>query len=169
MPVRDGNSVNEEIKLKRKIMQILYENSAIIELLDCPDVDPEQPDTALYTCIFPYVRVPNTQEEVGTFIGVKINMISPYEINDRFASMRIFVVILCAFDKLNVPGQKGIRTEIIASEIESALNWNNDFGFQIRLQSVSEEMATHEYYGCIMTFETIRSNTLKNGRTWPKR
>ena len=169
MSVRDGNLVNEEIKLKREIIRILYENPSIIELLDSPYVDPEQPDTAVGTCIFSYVRVPQTQEQVGTFIGVKITTLSPYSENDRFSNTRIHIVILCAFDKLNVKGQKGTRTEIIAAEIEDSLNWNDEFGFKLRLQSVAEEMATQEYYGCIMTFDTIRSSTLKNGRSWPRR
>lgn len=159
--MRDGNRVNEEIKLKRKILQLLYENPNIIELLDCPKVDPEQPDSALNTCIFPYVRIPQTQEDVGTFIGVKISIIEPYETNNRFVDMELKLVILCAFDKLQIIGQKGIRTECLAAEIEDMLNGNNEFGFTLRLAAMTEDMATHEYYGCIMSFDTIRAGTLK--------
>ena len=65
---------------------------------------------------------------------------------------------------MEVRGQKGSRTEIIAAEVEKSLNWNDRFGFTMHLDSITEDVATNEYYGCMLTFTTIRGNTLENGR-----
>ena len=80
--MRDGDKQSEVTKLKREIIKLLYSNPEIIEILDNEQVDPDCPDTAEWVCIFPYVKLANIQEEVGTFIGVTIDSNGPLENSD---------------------------------------------------------------------------------------
>lgn len=59
--MRDGNKQSVTTKLKREIIKMLYSNPDIIDVLDHPDVDPECPDTAEWVCIFPYIKIAETQ------------------------------------------------------------------------------------------------------------
>ena len=92
--MRNGDKQSEVTKLKREIIKLLYSNPEIIEILDNEQVDPDCPDTAEWVCIFPYVKLANIQEEVGTFIGVTIDSNGPLE-NDRFKQLLVTVTAFC--------------------------------------------------------------------------
>lgn len=162
--MRDGNKQSEVTKLKREIIKLLYSNPDIIELLDNDAVDPECPDTAEWVCIFPFVKLADIQEEVGTFIGVTIDSKGPIE-NDRFKQLLITVTTFCPITNMRVPGQKGTRTDIIAGDISETLNWNRSLGLQIKLANESEGvMSAQQYYFRTLQFVAIRGNDLKNGQ-----
>ena len=130
--MRDGNKQSVITQLKREIIKLLYSNPDIIYILDNPDVDPECPDTAEWTCIFPYIKITDTQQEVGTFIGVAIDCPGPIE-NDVFKKLQINVTTFCPLSIMRVDGQNGTRTDILAGDISETLNWNRSLGFEIRL------------------------------------
>lgn len=135
--MRDGNRQSVVTQLKREIIKLIYEEPDIIEMLDNPDVDPECPDTAEWNCIYPFVKVPDVQQEVRTFIGVTIDSLGPIK-NNRYKQLEINVTVFCPISAIRVEGQKGSRTDIIAGDISLALNWNKALGFQITLVSEKE-------------------------------
>ena len=65
--MRDGNKTSVITDFKYEIIKRMYETPEIIEILDCDQVDPEQPDTAEWNCIFPYIKIPGVQEKVENF------------------------------------------------------------------------------------------------------
>lgn len=166
--MRNGNKECEITRFKRDILKQLYENPNIIEMLNSGDIDPDCPDTALDTHLFQYVKVPNTQETVNSYIGIRV--IKPEggkydQGNTAFKLLHLHVYIICSFDHLNVPNQKGIRTDILAGDICETLNWNNTFGLSLRLLSESEGvMENRNYYFKELVFTTHRSNDQYGGR-----
>lgn len=161
--MRDGNKQSVITQLKREIIKLLYSNPDIIYILDNPDVDPECPDTAEWTCIFPYIKITDTQQEVGTFIGVAIDCPGPIE-NDVFKKLQINVTTFCPLSIMRVDGQKGTRTDILAGDISETLNWNRSLGFEIRLSGEQEGvMSAQEYYFRTLYFTAIRQNDLECG------
>ena len=161
--MRDGNKQSEVTKLKREIIKMLYSNPDIIEILDCEDVDPECPDTAEWTCIFPYIKLTETQQEVGTFIGVAIDSDGPLY-NNWFKQLNINVTIFCTVKSMRVAGQKGTRTDILGGDVSETLNWNQTLGFEIRLASEQEGvLASYQYYFRTLQFTAVRQNDLENG------
>ena len=162
--MRDGNKQSEVTKLKREIIKLLYSNPDIIEILDNDQVDPECPDTAEWVCIFPFVKLAEVQEKVGTFIGVTIDSNGPVE-NDRFKQLLITVTSFCPITNMRVAGQKGTRTDILAGDISETLNWNRSLGFQLRLVNEQEGvMSAQQYYFRTLQFTAIRGNDLKKGQ-----
>lgn len=160
--MRDGNKQSVVTKLKREIIKRLYECPEIIQMLDHPDVDPECPDTAEWTCIFPFIKLLNTQQEVHTYIGVAIDCDEPIY-NDIYKRLDINVTIFCPVTIMRVDGQKGTRTDIIAGDISELLNWNSALGFEIRLDRESEGvLSAREYYFRTLHFTALRPNDLVN-------
>lgn len=157
-----SNIQSEITKIKRQIIKLLYEDPLIIELLDCSDVDPETPDTAEWTCIFPYIKIPDTQEKIGNFIGIKVDS-EPVRNSELYKRIYITISIVCAVPSLQVKGYKGIRTDIISGEIGDLLNLNESLGFKIELIAEGEGVfQDYNYYYRNMRFEALRSNTSKN-------
>lgn len=161
---RDPNKISELNKFKREIIRQLYSCPDVIEMLDCDKIDFEQPDTAEWVAIFPYARLPETQEEVGTFICVTCSILEPLDDNNIFMSVGLNITIICAQDKMRVPKQKGTRCDILAGDIAELLNWNNTFGFTIRLMEDNENILNNFYCARSMFFEVTRRNNLYGGR-----
>lgn len=161
---RDPNKISEVNKFKREVIRQLYSCPDIIEMLDCDQIDPDQPDTAEWVAIFPYAKLPGTQEEVGTFICVTCNIIEPLDENNLFVSLGLNITIICAQEKMRVPKHKGTRCDIIAGDIAELLNWNNQFGYTIRLVGDNENILNSYYCARSMAFEVLRRNNLYCGR-----
>lgn len=161
--MRDGNKQSVMTQFKRDVIKRIYECPDIIEMLDNENVDPDCPDTAENVCIFPYIKIPGTQEQVGTFIGVKADCSSISD-NELYKNVLLTVVVICSVEKIFVKGQKGIRTDIIAGDISELLNWNDTFGFGMKLVSETEGVYENpSYYAKTLKFKAIRSNDIYNG------
>ena len=160
---RDGNKQSVTTKLKREIVRKLYENPDIIELLDNPEIDPDCPDTAEWTSIFPFMKIPGTQQEVNTFIGIAAKS-TACKTNDIYKQMIITISVMCPAKSMRVKGQKGSRVDIIAGDISETLNWNGTFGFSLELKDEDEGVLdSKQYYYHTLRFTAIRSNDVVNG------
>lgn len=157
------NRESEITKFKRHLIKRMYETPAIIWLLDCPQVDPQTPDTAEWTCIFPYIKIPDTQEQIGNFIGIKIDNYGGNKNNRLYDDLIVTVSVICSIPSLRVKGWKGIRTDIIAGEIKDLFNLNAEFGFKMELEAEGEGVfEDYNYYYRNLRFRALRSNTSKN-------
>ena len=61
--------LEDDIGLTKRIIEtILCNDPDIIELIDDPNLDPASPDEYVYTHLFPFIRIPGTQDESKNFI-----------------------------------------------------------------------------------------------------
>lgn len=161
--MRDKNIMDAITKVKRVMIKYLYTNKEIIALLNNEEVDPETPDTAEGTCIFPFIKIPGIQEDAECYIGIKIDTQVDYQ-NPVYMYMDIVVAILCADRILYVDGEKGIRTDLIAAEIAKMFNHNDDFGFEMELiETIEGSLSDSKYYFRNLQFKTTRFNNVKCG------
>ena len=161
--MRDKNLMDAVTKTKRNIIKYLYTNQNIIHWLNNEDVDPETPDTAVGKCIFPFIKIPGIQEDAECYIGVKIDTRQDYT-NPVYIDLDIVIAVLCADSILTVNGEKGIRTDLIAGEIATMLNHNNDFGFEMELiETIEGSLSESKYYFRNLQFHTKRFNNIKCG------
>lgn len=166
--MRDGNRISEISEIKRNVIKALYSNPDIIEMLDSPDVDPDCPDTAEFKAIFPYIKIPGTQEEQACYIGVKISIPEyRYLTNDVFVDALLTITVICHVGKMKVQGQKGTRVDIICGDIAEMLNYSRDFGsFTMHLKADVEDnyYENNNYYTRTQKYAIKVSNNTDNGR-----
>lgn len=161
--MRDGNKTSVITDFKYEIIKRMYETPEIIEILDCDQVDPEQPDTAEWNCIFPYIKIPGVQEKVENFIGVKVDSLGESD-NPLYKDMEVIISVICATSTLQVEGQKGIRTDILGGDIVELLNGNNTFGFTFHLAEEAEGVfENRNYYYRNMRFTALSNNNSRCG------
>ena len=71
---RDIQKVDDDIVRKKRIIeQALYSDPDIVEVLDDPDIDPSCPEDLLYSSIYPFIRIPGTQDKSKNYITFSIS------------------------------------------------------------------------------------------------
>ena len=166
--MRDGNRESEITRIKRAVIKKLYSDPDIIEMLNNPEIDPDCPDTAEFTSIFPYIRIPGVQEE-KCYIGVKLSIpemrYRDYQnLNDVVIKGYLTVAVICHNNMLRVPGQKGTRVDIIGGDIAEQLNFCKDFGFTLKLLSDLEDIMSDAYYSRVQQYTITFPNNTDGGR-----
>jgi len=147
--------------VKREIMLKLANDPKIFELINNPTIDPENPDDLIYVNIFPYLKVNYTIQEVGTYIGVKID----YPVindNEIWKNAEMTISIICANGAMKAKGGLS-RTDLISERIIELLQWNRDYGCRIELISEKENPVDENFYYRKMVFGFFAPNGMKNG------
>ena len=146
---------------KREIMMKLANDKRIFELINNPHIDLDNPDDLIYVNIFPYLKVDYTIQEVGTFIGVKLDY--PYiNNNEIWKDAELTISIICANEAMKADGGLS-RTDLISERIIELLQWNGDYGCRIELISEKENPVDNNYYYRKMVFGFFAPNGMKNG------
>lgn len=147
--------------LKRKILLRLAENERIFELIDNKKINKKNPDDLINVNIFPFLKIDYTVQEAGTYIGIKIDY---PELNSNiiFKNTRLTVLIVSANRHLRA-ASGDLRTDLISEEILNSINWNDCFGFEVRLVSDREDPLNENFYYRKLVFESVSPNSMKNG------
>lgn len=92
--VRDIQNIDDDIARKKRIIaEMLYNDPDIIEVLDNPELDPSCPDEYLYNNIFPFMRIPGTQDVSKSFITYMLDDMEATPINKAMKSQFLKVVV----------------------------------------------------------------------------
>ena len=110
-------------------------------------------ENLVYTQVFPYLYVDETQTEVLPYICLEVDIprIPTHTIKD----MKITVWAYCHKDcmKYSLPEYLGTRVDILADIIERLLSDSDDFGIgHLHLESVTYIFPQNKYYGKQMIF-----------------
>ena len=66
--VRDIHNIDDDIVRKKRIIsQMLYSDPDIIEVLDNKELDSDCPEEYLYVNIYPFIRIPGTQDVAKSY------------------------------------------------------------------------------------------------------
>lgn len=147
--------------LKRKILLRLAENEKIFELIDNKQVSKKNPDDLINVNMFPFLKIDYTVQEAGTYVCVKIDY---PELNSNiiFKNTRLTILIVSANRHLKTD-MGDLRTDLISEEILNSINWNDCFGFDVRLVSDREDPLNDNFYYRKLVFESVSPNSMKNG------
>ena len=67
--IRDIQNIDDDIiRKKRVISEMIYSDPDIIEVLDNSELDPNCAEEYLYQNIYPFIRIPGTQDGSKNFI-----------------------------------------------------------------------------------------------------
>ena len=162
---RDLNNINHEISYKKLfIEQMLYEDPDIIEILDNPNIHPSCPDEILYENIFPFIRIPNTQDTAANYITFSIDDVGQAPRNDAMKKQHVQFVIFVHKDKVKT--KWGIpRHDLLGYIIQDIFNLSNKLGLQMELISNREGVTDTDYCTRTLHFEMVTPNSLKPYKT----
>ena len=140
---------------KQKILSILFNSETIVAGIDSQQptidvdedgVDPDSPDTLVYNNLFPYLRIPETENEADTYILVAVDIININKTNPTYANYLITFWIMSHQKKMRMKGQNCTRIDYLSKEVKKLFDGNLEFGFN-KLELISnKEVILNEKY-----------------------
>ena len=119
-------------KYKLELLSDIYKNPKIVSAIDSQqtDVTPSEPDTLMYQNLFPYMRIPATQNIADTYILLSVDLERVNRNNQTYARYHTTFWVLAALDRMQMEEQyKATRIDYIAEEIARMFHGSNKFGF----------------------------------------
>ena len=109
----------------------------------------------MYKNIFPYAFVPDTVTNAGTFICFDLEVQRAK--NRTFKDINILFWIFTHQSLIRT--ENGIRTDILADEIDKILNGNKDLGLgSAELRKVLRINPAKDYHGRTLVYKTVDFN-----------
>lgn len=125
---------NEIVRYKQTIVSMIVNDEDIIELLDEKDV--EYADDLVYINIFPYFRIPQTEQEQKAYILMYIDVPTNTNPNNLMKDIIITFVVACHDGKMKVQGTGGTRVDLLSAKVDERFNGSEVFGIG-RLKLIS--------------------------------
>ena len=163
--IRDINQIDDDIiRKKREIGKMIYSDPDIIEVLANKDIDPTCPEDAMYVNIYPFIRIPGTQDVSRSYITYMLDDVDPRRTNVTMKSQCLKVVIFVHKDLVKT--QYGAeRHDLLSYLIRDNFHLSNALGLQLNLISNREGYTDTDYCTRTLQFEMITPNSTRAFRT----
>lgn len=161
--IRDINFIEDDISLSKRIIEtVLCNDPDIIEIIDNPELDPNIPDEYLYNNIYPFVRIPGTQDVSKTFICYSIDDMSANEYNDRMKQQYIQFVVFVHKDLIKT--KYGVaRHDLLGYLIRDLFNRSHLFGHELKLVTDREGTTDTDYTTRTLKFQLTTPEVAQDG------
>lgn len=159
--IRDIQNIDDDIVRKKRIIsRLLYSDPDIIEVLDNPELDPECPEEYLYKNIYPFIRIPGTQDTAKSFITFMLDDVDNSQFNKTMKSQFLKVVIFV--HKGSIQTKFGAeRHDLLGYLVKDVFHLSNSLGLQLTLLSNREGVTDNEYCTRTLQFEMTTPNSVK--------
>lgn len=120
-------------------------------------------DELIYENIFPYLRIPDTQDEAKSYITMSVDMPKVSTKNYFFKDMLITINVLVHEEKMKMPAiYSATRADYIASLINKMFNGNKNYG-NVPLEYVSdvESIVLNKFFMRSLRFRCNELNTVR--------
>lgn len=159
--IRDIQNIDDDIVRKKRIIgQMLYSDPDIIEVLDNPELDPECPDEYLYVNIFPFIRIPGTQDVSKSYITFMLDDMEKSQFNKSMKSQFLKVVIFVHKDLVKTKWGAD-RHDLLAYLVRDVFHLSNSLGLQLSLVSNREGVTDTDYCTRTLQFEMTTPNSVQ--------
>ena len=163
--IRDIQNIDDDIiRKKRIISQMLYSDPDIIEVLDNPELDPECPDEYLYVNIFPFIRIPGTQDVSKNYITFMLDDMEKSQFNKSMKLQYLKIVIFVHKDLVDTKWGTD-RHDLLAYLIRDVFHLSNSLGLQLNLVSNREGVTDTDYCTRTLQFEMTTPNSMQPYQT----
>ena len=157
--IRDIQNIDDDIVRKKRIIgQMLYSDPDIIEILDNPELDPECPDEYMYVNIFPFIRIPGTQDESKNYITFMLDDMEKSQFNKSMKSQFLKVVIFVHKDLVKTKFGAD-RHDLLGYLVKDVFHLSNGLGLQLNLVSNREGVTDTDYCTRTLQFEMTTPNS----------
>ena len=159
--IRDIQNIDDDIVRKKRIIgQMLYSDPDIIEVLDNPELDPSCPEDALYNNIYPFIRIPGTQDTSRSYITFMLDDMEGAQINKAMKSQFLKVVIFVHKDLVKTK-YGAERHDLLSYLVKDVFHLSNSLGMQLKLLSNREGVTDADYCTRTLQFEMTTPNSVK--------
>lgn len=164
---RDIQNVDDDIIRKKRIIeQALYSDPDIVEILDDPEIDKSCPEDLLYSSIYPFIRIPGTQDKSKNYITFSISDMGLSPRNEVMKNQYVQFVIFV--HKNLVKTNFGMaRHDCLGYLLRDVFHLSNMLGSQMNLVSSAEGATDTDYITRTLKFEIVDHNSTKPIRTNP--
>ena len=161
--IRDINCLEDDISLSKRIIEsVLCNDPDIIEILDNTTLDPNMPDEYFYENIYPFIRIPGTQDESKNFICYSIDDLSANEFNDRIKQQYVQFTIFVHNDLVKT--KYGVaRHDLLGYLIRDLFNRSHLFGHELKLVYDREGVTDTDYTTRTLKFQLITPEVTQDG------
>ena len=165
---RDIQNVDDDIIRKKRIIeQALCSDEDIIEVLDNLNLDPSVPEDYVYENIFPFIRIPGTQDTSKNFITFSVSDMGRMPGNEVMKSQYVQFVVFVHKDLVKTKYGMA-RHDCLGYLIRDIFNLSNVLGPQMNLISNVEGVTDTDYLTRTLKFELVDDNSTKPFRTNPR-
>lgn len=150
--------LDELFDYKNRLMMDLVTNDKIIKLLQ-DETDPnKKPEDYIYTNLYPFEYIPDTNEHGRTMICFDVEVQRAQ--NKTFYDPVIYVWIFCHKSKMRLP-EGGVRIDAIAAEIANTISGSRHYGLgELEFFSSRRFAPINDYQGKQLTFQAKDFNTI---------
>ena len=165
---RDIQNIDDDIIRKKRIIeQTLYSDEDIVEIIDDHNIDPSCPEELVYSSIYPFIRIPGTQDESKNFITFSVSDMGRMPGNEVMKSQYVQFVVFVHKDLIKTKyGME--RHDCLGYLIRDIFNLSNVLGPQMNLISNVEGATDSDYLTRTLKFELVDDNSTKPFRTNPR-
>lgn len=160
--IRDIDKIDDDIiRAKRIIEDKLLHDADIITALHNEEIgyDPDRVIEYLNSNIYPYVRIPGTQDKVKNYICYQIDDIEEVRFNEVMKLQYIEFVVMAHSDDVDTPwGMK--RHDLLGYLIKDIFNWSNMMGMQLKCIYDRESVMDTNYSCRTLKFATTKPSSL---------
>ena len=140
-------SINE---YKMAILADVYNNPLIVAAIDSQqaDVFNDEPDSLMYKNLFPYLRIPDTQNKADTYVLLSVSADRINRNNKTYAIYRTTMWALAHMDRMQMPDHyRATRIDYISEELKKIFDGVYKFGFsEFELLSNREILLNEKYH-----------------------
>ena len=159
--IRDIQNIDDDIVRKKRIIgQMLYNDPDIIEVLENPTLDPSCPEDALYVNIFPFIRIPGTQDVSKSYITFMLDDMEKSQFNKSMKLQYLKVVIFVHKDLVKTKWGAD-RHDLLAYLVRDVFHLSNSLGLQLSLVSNREGVTDTDYCTRTLQFEMTTPNSVQ--------
>lgn len=161
--IRDINQIEDDISLAKRIIEsVLYNDPDIVELIDNPTIDPEMPEDLMYANIFPFIRVPGTQDTSGNYICYEVDDMLDLSRNDRMKQQYIQFVVFVHKDLIRTK-YGAPRHDMFGMIIRDLFNRSHLFGHELKLVQSRGGTTDTDYCTRTLKFQLITPEVAQDG------
>ena len=158
---RDIQNIDDDIIRKKRIIgQMLYSDPDIIEVLDNPELDPSCPEDALYVNIYPFIRIPGTQDMSKSYITFMLDDMDKSQFNKSMKSQYLKVIIFVHKDLIKTKWGAE-RHDLLGYLVRDIFHLSNSLGMQLTLLSDKEGVTDTDYCTRTLQFEMTTPNSVQ--------
>ena len=109
-------------------------------------VVPGEPESLIYRNVFPYLRIPDTQNKADCYIMLAVDITGINGHNPTYASYLTSIWVLAHQERMRMEGRNGTRIDFLAERVKELFDGKQKFGFSAFELSSSREVILNEKY-----------------------